>query len=153
MEKSVIVKICEIPYSSHFWMLGKVILVYNTWYILYNSVYKGLGWFEKYWQRFKEIFLKMRRSTPQISMFWSSYGLGTIRFGFLDPTELPPPTLKNARYMVFHIFSLSSFLPWIFKVLNVFLGCSGGFQGQGIHWQQLRSFPKLINASFPMCSS
>ncbi len=62
--------------------------------------------------------------------------------------ELPPPTLKNARYMVFCIFSLSPFLPRIFKVLNVFLGCSGGFQGQGIHWQQLRSFPKLRNVSF-----
>ncbi len=34
-----------------------------------------------YWQRYKEICLKMRSSTPQISMFWSSYGLGTIRFG------------------------------------------------------------------------
>ncbi len=44
-----------------------------------------------YWQRYKEIFLKMKMSTPQISMFWSSYGLGTIRFGFLDP--------KNIRFI------------------------------------------------------
>ena len=62
-------------------------------------------------------------------------------------SELPPPTLKNARYMVFRIFSLSPFLPWIFKILNVFLGCSRGFKGQGIHWQQLRSFPKLRRVS------
>ncbi len=37
--------------------------------------------------------------------------------------ELPSPILKKARYMVFHIFSLLLFLPWI---LNVFLVCSGG---------------------------
>ncbi len=43
MKKSVIVKISEIQYSSHFGMLGKVILVYNTQYILYDSVYKRLG--------------------------------------------------------------------------------------------------------------
>ncbi len=97
MEKSVIVKVCEIPYSSHFWMLGKAILVWNTRYILYNSVYKRLGWSEMYWQRYKEIFLKMKKSTPQISMFWSSYSLGTIRCGFLDT--------KNIRF-IFHPWGL-----------------------------------------------
>ena len=46
-----------------------------------------------YWQRYKVIFQKKKRSTPQISMFWLSYGLGTIRFGFLD--------LKNGR-LIYH---------------------------------------------------
>ncbi len=42
--------------------------------------------------------------------------------------ELPSPTLQNARYMVFHILSLSPFLPQILKVLNVFWGVLGVFK-------------------------
>ncbi len=40
-----------------------------------------------YWQRYKEIFLKMRMSTPQISMFWSSYGLGDYQIRIPGPKK------------------------------------------------------------------
>ncbi|KAK0464116.1 hypothetical protein IW261DRAFT_1624040 [Armillaria novae-zelandiae] len=89
----------------------------------------------------------MRKSTFQISMFRPSYGLGTIRFGFLDPKNIKETYHPWSLFLLICLYLLPVLpSPTLRDHWIAILGFSWCFKGLAIYWKQLRSFPTPGNS-------